>query len=82
MISLSNCGLCSQLKFRYISSKLCDASTAPPILFGGTPGHGTDRSYDLGLPPVSFWGFVRLCISYLTEAQRRAQYRGGSAFVS
>ena len=38
--------------------------------------------YDLGSPPVSFWGFVRFCIfSYLIEAQRRAQYRGGSAFV-
>ena len=33
-------------------------------------------------PPPSFWVFVRLCIfSYLIEAQRRAQYRGGSAFV-
>jgi len=36
-----------------------------------------------GVTPRGPFGFVVFCIfSYLIEAQRRAQYRGGSAFVS
>ena len=39
--------------------------------------------YDLGLPPASLGGVCHIMyFSYLIEAQRRAQYRGGFAFVS
>ena len=49
----------------------------------GCAWRGEGGATTWGYPPRELFGFVRLCIfSYLIEAQRRAQYCGGSAFVS
>ena len=46
---------------------------ATPVPQGEVEGGCCHPGYDLGSPPVSFWGFVRFCIlTYLIEVQRRA----------